>query len=117
MSLGATLGDLVDTLNAAGIETTLDPQNLNPPGVWVQLQSIQHNILAGQKTIRARLYLVAGDAPADVVLANLDELLADVESLVTPNTDVDTESVAVTLPNDSTPLPSLQLTVDLLERY
>lgn len=116
MSLRATLQPLVDALTAGGVPATLDPQNLNPPGAWIQLESLQHNILRGRSTIRARIYLVTGDAPAATVLDQLDQLLTATLAVATPNTPLDTESVTVTLPNDSTPLPALQLTIDLLER-
>lgn len=113
MSLKAALVDVTAALNAGGVDASIDAQNVNTPGVWVQLESIAHSILSGGVVVRARLYLVVGDAPATTALDNLDELLAAVLDIVSPNTDRDTESVSVMLPGDSTPLPALQLTVDL----
>jgi hypothetical protein len=113
MALRAALDDLVAALREAGIPADLDPQNVTPPGVWVQLESVAHSLLSGGLVIRARLYLVVGDAPAGTVLDHLDLLLGSVLEVVTPNADVDTVTAGVLLPDTPAPFPALQLTVDL----
>ena len=113
MALREGLDDLVAALREAGIVADLDPQNLTPPAVWVQLESIAHSILSGGMVLRCRLYLIVGDAPAGTVLDNLDPLLGSVLDVVTPNADVDTTVAGVLLPDTPTPLPALQLTIDL----
>jgi hypothetical protein len=113
MALRAALDDLVAALREAGIPADLDPQNLTPPAVWVQLESIAHSLLDGGLVLRCRLYAIVGDAPAGTVLDNLDALLGEVLDVVTPNADRDTEVAGVLLPDTPNPLPALQLTVDL----
>lgn len=113
MALREELDLLVLSLRSAGISADVDAQNLTPPAVWVQLASISHNLLSGGKTLRTRLYLIVGDAPTGTVLDQLDQLLEDTLTVVTPNADVDSEVAGVQLPDTSTPLPALQLTLDI----
>lgn len=112
MGLKSAVSDLVEALNGYGVPAASDPQDLNPPAVWVQLVSVAHDRLDGGGTFRLRLYLVAPDAGTDAALDTFDEWLPRVLAVVTPNTDTDTEAASVYLPdNPSTPLPALQLTV------
>lgn len=116
MSIKSAVQDLVDALNAAGVPASADAQEVNPPAVWVQLASIAHDRLDGGGTFRLRLYLVAPDAGTTAALDTFAEWLPQVLAVVTPNTDVDTDAVSVSLPdNPSTPLPALQLTIDTLD--
>jgi hypothetical protein len=113
MALREELELLVEALRGAGISADLDPQNLTPPAVWVQLESIAHTLLSGGTVLRCRLYLIVGDNPAGTVLDHIDTLLYLVLGVVTPNTDTDTTTETVALPDNPTPLPALRLTVDL----
>jgi hypothetical protein len=113
MALREELDALVAALRAAGIAADLDAQNLTPPAVWVQLESIAHSLLSGGMVLRCRLYAIVGDGPAGTVLDNLDQLLGAVLDVVTPNADRDTDVAGVILPDTSTPLPALHLTVDI----
>jgi hypothetical protein len=113
MALREELTALVDALRAGGVPADLDPQNITPPAVWVQLESIAHTLLSGGTVLRCRLYLIVGDAPAATVLDTIDALLGSVLDVVTPNTDTDTTTEVVALPDNPTPLPALRLTVDL----
>jgi hypothetical protein len=113
MALREELDLLVTALRDAGLNADLDAQNLTPPAVWVQLESIAHSILSGGMVLRCRLYAIVGDGPTGTVLDNLDALYETVLDVVTPNTDTDTTVAGVVLPDTSTPLPALQLTVDL----
>lgn len=113
MALREELDALVDALRAGGIAADLDAQNLTPPAVWVQLESIAHSLLSGGMVLRCRLYAIVGDGPTGTVLDNLDALLGAVLEVVTPNADRDTDVAGVILPDTPNPLPALQLTVDL----
>lgn len=113
MALREELELLVLTLRGAGLTADVDAQNLTPPAVWVQLASISHNLLSGGKTLRVRLYAIVGDAPTGTVLDNLDALLETVLTVVDPNADIDTDVAGVMLPDNATPLPALQLTLDI----
>lgn len=116
MSIKTAVTDLVDALNGAGIDAAADPQDLTPPGVWVQLESIDHNLLSGDVTVRLRLYLIAGDTGTLNALDTLSTLLRRVLRIVDPNTDQPTTGESVYLPdNPSTPLPALRINIDTLE--
>ena len=116
MSLRSAVEDMVAALNAAGITAAADPGELNLPGVWVQLESVAHTLLSGGVTVRLRLYCIAGDAGTLNALDQLSALYVSVCELVTPNTDTDTTAVGVQLPdNPSSPMPALQLSVDVLD--
>jgi hypothetical protein len=116
MSLRSAVEDLVAALTAAGISAAADPGELNLPGVWVQLESVAHTLLSGGVTVRLRLYCVAGDTGTLNALDQLSPLYEAVCGVVTPNTDTDTTTVGVQLPdNPTTPMPSLQLSVDVLD--
>lgn len=112
MSIKTAITDLVETFNAYGVPAAADPQELTPPGVWVQLQSFALDQLDGAAAYRLRCYLVAPDSGTDAALDTFATWLPRVFAVVTPNTDTDTEAAAVYLPdNPSTPLPALQFTV------
>lgn len=116
MSLATAVLDLVDALNAAGIPAAADAGEVNLPGVWVQLDRVAENLLSGGITVTLRLFLIAGDTGTAAALDTLSTLYRQVLTVVTPNTDADTTTAAVQLPdNPSTPLPALQLTVDALD--
>jgi hypothetical protein len=118
MSVKTAVTDLVEAFNAYGVPAASDPQDLNPPAVWVQLASIAHDRLDGGGTFRLRCYLVAPDTGTDAALDTFAEWLPKVLAVVQPNTDTDTEAASVYLPdNPSTPLPALQLTVNTLDTF
>lgn len=114
MTLADAVNDVAAALVAAGIPASADPQNLTPPGVWVQLDTIAHPYLSGHVTARLKLAVIVGDAGTDHALTALSDLYARCVDVVTPNTDVDTRTLGVYLPdNPTTPLPALQYTVDV----
>ena len=116
MSLGSAVAHLVAALTAAGIAATADPRDLTPPGVWVMLSEFDHVLLSGGITCRLRLVCVVGDVGTLDALDALSDLLNAVTGVVTPNAGVPSTAVPVYLPdNPSTPLPGIQLTVDVLD--
>lgn len=116
MSLGSAVQGLVDALVSAGIAATADPRDLTPPGVWVMLSELEHTLLSGGVSVRLRMVVVVGDTGTLDALDALSELVGRVVEVVTPNAGVPTTAVPVYLPdNPTTPLPGLQLTVDVLD--
>jgi hypothetical protein len=112
MSLRTAVTDMVDALTGAGISAAADPQELNLPAVWVQLSTVAENLLSGDITVTLKLNLIAGDAGTLAALDTLSDLYQQVIGVVTPNTDTDTTTVTVQLPdNPTSPMPALQLTV------
>lgn len=108
------LSDVATALVAGGIAATLDARDLTPPGVLVELESVAHNILGGNLTVRARLLVITGDAGTLESLKALGPLYAAVTDIVSPNTEVDSTAELVTLPNTSSPLPCFVMHVDLV---
>lgn len=109
------LSDVVYALTDEGITATIDPRDLNPPGVLVELESIAHNLLCGSVTTRVRLFCVVPDTGAATALREAAELLTRVLGVVTPNTELDSTYEAVVLPDSPTPLPAILLRVDVNE--
>lgn len=111
IDLAGEVAALVDALKAQGLAAAVDPADLAPPCVWVTCERIIHDRLAGA-TMRMQLLLIVDDRDTLRAWEALSVLLADVEQVVSPTSDTTADSV--TLPGDSTPLPALVLTHDLL---
>lgn len=110
------IDDLADMLKAAGVRSvTTDPGKVNTPGVFVKVEGLGDNLLAGV-TIRTTLYLVVQDKDvrrALTALADLYNLVYPVlHQLGGPNGEIRTTGLV--LPNGQTPLPSLAVPLDLL---
>lgn len=109
--LAAAAADVVDQLAAAGLAATIDPRDLNPPGVWVQLANVRPAYLATGAAYDADwyLYLIApniGTGQEFAVISPLaDQLLAAGWALA------DGQTIAVTLPDGADPYPSLRFTL------
>lgn len=112
----SNLEDLATLLTAAGVRSvTTDPAKVNTPGVYVKVEGIGDNLLAGV-TIQTTLYLVVADQDirrALDALATLYNLVYPVlHGIGGPTGPIRTTGLA--LPNASTPLPSLAVPLDLL---
>lgn len=99
-----------DELRAAGVRADLDPRNINPPAVWIQLREVENLLAAGARMVTFRLFLIVGDAGTEQALAALDQLL---DATATAGWDWSAEpieTVTVSLPGvESTQLPALRL--------
>lgn len=108
------LDDLVDMIRGVDgdVEASLDPADLNLPGVWVSLTGIPGGRMRGT-VLAVSLVLIAGDMPPSVALGHLARLY----NLVRPRIEGlprsgDVVSVRVTIPGvEGRPLPALTIPV------
>lgn len=106
------LDDLVAMVGGGGVECSLDPVDLNGPGVWVSLSAIRGDRLRGA-TLEVTLFLIAPDGPPSVVLRQLAALY----NLVRPRIvglprNGDVRSQRVTIPGvEGRPMPALSIPV------
>jgi hypothetical protein len=109
------LTDLMWALIGAGIDATIDPRDLNPPAVLVELESISHNLLSGGVTTRVRLFCVVPDVGTGEALRMAAALMMRVLAVVEPNTELDSTYEAISTPDGTGPLPAILLRVDVNE--
>jgi hypothetical protein len=114
----ADLDELVELLKAtdpAG-ETirsvSLDPSEVNVPGIWVSLTGVGPHTLAGV-TISLTLYLIVEDAGFARTLGRLADLYNLVRPALPGPPGVATRS-GVVLPGSTTPMPALAVPFDML---
>ncbi len=108
------LVELTEALEAAGVRSSLDPSDLNLPGAWVTVESIQAANLAGSLTLGTVVYLIAPDQDyrrAMEALADLYNRAVGPTAVVTPDGPVVPQGVI--LPDTSTPLPALRVPVNI----
>lgn len=106
--------DLVDLLEEAEVRATVDPSDLNLPGAWVTVESIQAANLAGTVRLGCAVYLVAPDQDYQRAM----EALADLYNRVVPGVltpDGPTVLQGVILPDTTTALPALRVPVNLFD--
>jgi len=104
--------EVVDALASAGVSATIDPRNVNLPGVWVQRLTLTPDLLCGGQTMRLRLVLVAPDVGTEQALDILDDLLDAAYKVAQPNTGTGTTDRTVLLPDSATPYPATYYDVD-----
>lgn len=105
-----TLQDLVDALNAADVPASLDPNDLNLPGVFVTLDRLATGTLTGSYGIvRARLLLLVPERDARRSLEALEALYVATTAVVTPSSD--TEALPANYAGAE--VPALSFTTDL----
>jgi hypothetical protein len=109
----AAVTALLATLNAADIRATINPAEVNTPGVWLRLGTIDLiQVLCGENegTISAEAVCIVSDTTDDAALALLAALVEQVLPLV------DVAGVlrfqGTVLPGaDLTPLPSVAIPI------
>lgn len=108
---------LRDSLAGAGIPTTLNPGEVNPPGCWVQISDITALTMDEGYSVRFLLHLAVPEASAIEAWDNLSDLLDKALTVVEP--DEPMRPGGLVLPHTPTQaLPSLVLTVDeLVDAY
>jgi hypothetical protein len=119
-SIAATVTDLEGRLQVAGYSASLDPERVNPPGVWLSPRTVTDRTLDGGGSLVLWLYLIAPNAEYHAALTLLDDLLDGLVELDLAADDGDPDvdlAAAVALPGGSAPLPAFRLavTTDLLE--
>lgn len=111
IDLLGSLQSLVDTLNSVdGLHAVLDPRDINPDCVYVDVESLSHEYLCGQAEMTIKLMLITGDVGKLQALSNLSTMLNKVLTVLSP--DGDTQVGSTTPPGFSgQPLPILVVTV------
>jgi hypothetical protein len=110
----AALDALADALLAHDEirSVSLDPAEVNAPGVWISTPSIDVEFLNGGATLTPVLYLIVPDNGVTRSMRAAVELLNHVvEAVGLPSAAVTPARVA--LPSSASPLPALAFPIDL----
>lgn len=95
MDLLGELRALVTYLNDEGVRADLDPARLNTPCVWVEVVTIEPDLLSGGGEVTIGLNLIVADSPYDAATANLADLLSQVAAAVDTEGDVTPQTVVM----------------------
>lgn len=103
---------LRSALAGAGIPTTLEPGDVQVPGAWVSVRSMEPLTLDDAWTVRFHVYLVAPAVGALEAWDHLSKMLDRALTVLSPDEAVNT-ATSVTLPHTpSQALPAFLLVVD-----
>lgn len=95
------------------IRATVDPAELNPPGVWVQIGDTEHSLARASSVVQVfHLWLVASTSVTVEAVRQIDRLRRSIVgqgALFWP--DNPASWLPLTLPGDVKPLPALRLTI------
>lgn len=91
---------------------SVDPSEVNVPGIWVAVEGIGPHTFAGV-TIRTTLYLIVPDGDIRRVLTKLADMFNLVRPALPGPHDPATRA-GVVLPSSTTPLPALAVPFNLL---
>lgn len=101
-----------DTLRSV----SLNPDEVNLPGVWVRFDGLDDNLLAGV-TVKLTLHLIVGNSGG---FSRVLDQLAAMRNLIKPvlvrygGPNGPTVRTSVILPANTTPMPALAMPLDLL---
>lgn len=107
----APITELAELLGSVDVQASMDPAELNLPGVWIALDEVRTANVRGQLQLRCRLFLISPDTDPLRALELLGDLRDKVATVVTPDGPVVTQGVV--MPGDPTPLPALAVPVYL----
>lgn len=108
----ASLQQLQQLLEDAGVSASPNPEDINTPGAWLTVAGINQLTVAGDLELQAVVYLIAGDT--DYLRAH--EQLAELFNIVVPavlSPDGLVVPQGVVLPGSPTVLPALRVPVNL----
>jgi hypothetical protein len=112
VQIDAAAAAVVDRLKAAGLVATLDPRDLNPPGVWVQIETVRRDRFdADTWSGEWVLLAIAPDVGTAGALRILGELVAKIYTAFP--TAADALAQSVTLPSGGDPLPAFRVPLAL----
>lgn len=108
----AAVDDLRLLLQDVGVQASLDPADLNLPGVWLTVETIQAWTVRGTLRLTCALYLIAPNVDPVRALEELTDLYNTVRTVLTPDGPVALQGVI--LPSAPTePMPALRVPVYL----
>jgi hypothetical protein len=112
VNLPAVTAAMVEVLKAAGVKSvSVDPADVNPPGVLVQVRELTFPDLGDCAEVGLDLVLVVPDRDHRRALSALSALLGVVLEAVDPDGPVLLRTLA--LPDSPTGLPALVVPVDV----
>lgn len=107
--LDVALQDVATALKGAGLSATVDPRNLNLPGVLVAPATFDFERLSSSAwTLEADLYLVARDTGHGNALRSLGDMLDRLRDLWPVP---EAQAISIDLPNHGGSLPALIVTI------
>jgi hypothetical protein len=107
----APFTELIDALGTAGVQTSMDPSELNLPGAWLALDQVRRAVVGGGLRLDCRLFLISPDTDPLRAVELLGELYDLAATVLSPDGPV--LSQGVVMPGDPTPLPALSVPVFL----
>lgn len=111
MDILEALDSIRAELESVGIRAEVDPRDVNPPGAWITLGSIQHSAMLAGSNIRANVFLIVPDTGIAEATTQLNEMLISALRVFDP--DADTTPTSVALPDNGQALPALRLVIDV----
>lgn len=110
--IASALDLVVVRLRGVGLETAIDPSDLNPPGVWVKFAGFGTDVLSGATLVHVEVACVVGAQPLPEAYRALVDVADEVvEELGHPDGPV--RAQATTFGNDPVALPTLVLPYDV----
>lgn len=106
---------LVTVMKNAGVDATIDPPKIHPPGAWITARRLQDPNFRLARRVVADCYLIARDNGIPAALDTLDGLLNAALAAVDADHRLELDTVAldevVTLPHGGGPLPAFRISV------
>lgn len=103
MKILQALVPLVDALKSAGITTSIDPAQLNPPCAWVTPSTLEKSTLDGGGDLTCDVYLVTADNGLFESMVSLETMLAKVLTVIDPDGPIDVAAGVETSMNSVLP--------------
>lgn len=110
-TIDETLAAAVELFRGAGLAASQNPAELNPPGVWLALDTVAPATVSGSLLLGCSVYLVAADTDPARANRKLGELFGVFLTVARP--DGEARTLGVVMPGDPTPLPALQVPLNL----
>lgn len=112
MTFTAALEAVVAQLTAAGLNASLDPADVSPPGVVVRADALlpAGGKMCGDYPVRTSLILVVPATSTLAAYRALEELYAQVAAARVPLANDERLFQRLVMPDDPTGLPALHLT-------
>lgn len=89
MKILQALEPVVMALKGAGVATSIDPANLNPPCAWVTPSSLEMAYLNGDGELTCDVYLVTADNGLFDSMVALETMLAKALTVLDPDGPID----------------------------
>lgn len=109
--LRTALSEVAEALTAAGVPSALDPRDVTLPGAWVQLLTLDHDMLCGDLTALVGVDLISPDVGTLEALDQLGAMLPRALSVLGVNAGTPTVARTILLPDSATAYPALRVSL------